>query len=134
MSSPGYIEYHGLLLPDEVHSMESLEFAKNFSVQDSDVFAVTYPKSGTVYSLSYLLSLFLLAPLVCTCQHVQADNFVLIHHFGMLVLQFFFLVHSNFLSAWLLKPEPISNGAKQAKKTKKNPLGSNMILSKVSST
>lgn len=29
--------------------MESLEFAQNFSVQDSDVFAVTYPKSGTIW-------------------------------------------------------------------------------------
>lgn len=29
--------------------MESLEFAQNFSVKDSDVFAVTYPKSGTIW-------------------------------------------------------------------------------------
>lgn len=58
MSSPKYIRYHGLLLPPSAHSMESLEFAQNFSVEDTDVFAVTYPKSGRVYSFSYLLPLF----------------------------------------------------------------------------
>ncbi|XP_018539716.1 sulfotransferase family 2, cytosolic sulfotransferase 3 isoform X1 [Lates calcarifer] len=49
MSSPKYIRYHGLLLPPSAHSMESLEFAQNFSVEDTDVFAVTYPKSGTIW-------------------------------------------------------------------------------------
>ncbi|XP_027141939.1 sulfotransferase family 2, cytosolic sulfotransferase 3 isoform X2 [Larimichthys crocea] len=49
MSSSKYIQYHGLLLPSAAHSMESLEFAQNFSVEDSDVFAVTYPKSGTIW-------------------------------------------------------------------------------------
>ncbi|XP_071326058.1 sulfotransferase family 2, cytosolic sulfotransferase 3 isoform X2 [Trachinotus anak] len=49
MSSPEYIRYHGLLLPPEAHSMESLEYAQNFSVKDTDVFAVTYPKSGTIW-------------------------------------------------------------------------------------
>uniref|UniRef100_A0A3B4UD76 Sulfotransferase n=1 Tax=Seriola dumerili TaxID=41447 RepID=A0A3B4UD76_SERDU len=58
MSSPEYLRYHGLLLPPEAHSMESLEYAQNFSVEDTDVFAVTYPKSGTIYSFLYLLSVF----------------------------------------------------------------------------
>ncbi|XP_023266164.1 sulfotransferase family cytosolic 2B member 1-like isoform X2 [Seriola lalandi dorsalis] len=49
MSSPEYLRYHGLLLPPEAHSMESLEYAQNFSVEDTDVFAVTYPKSGTIW-------------------------------------------------------------------------------------
>ncbi|XP_013882985.1 sulfotransferase family cytosolic 2B member 1 [Austrofundulus limnaeus] len=49
MSSSSYIEYHGLLLPHISHSAESLEYAENFSVEDTDVFAVTYPKSGTVW-------------------------------------------------------------------------------------
>ncbi|XP_058502721.1 sulfotransferase family 2, cytosolic sulfotransferase 3 isoform X2 [Solea solea] len=49
MTSPEYICYHDLLLPPEAHSLESLEFAQNFSVNDTDVFAVTYPKSGTVW-------------------------------------------------------------------------------------
>lgn len=48
MTCPEYIHYHNLLLPPEAHSLESLEFAQNFSVQDTDVFAVTYPKSGAV--------------------------------------------------------------------------------------
>ncbi|XP_029360862.1 sulfotransferase family 2, cytosolic sulfotransferase 3 isoform X2 [Echeneis naucrates] len=47
--SSGYIQYHGLLLPTEAHSMESLEYAQNFTVEDTDVFAVTYPKSGTIW-------------------------------------------------------------------------------------
>ena len=50
MSSPEYIQYHGLLLPPQAHSLESLEYAQNFSVKDTDVFAVTYPKSGIVDS------------------------------------------------------------------------------------
>ncbi|XP_013884376.1 sulfotransferase family cytosolic 2B member 1 [Austrofundulus limnaeus] len=49
MSSSSYIEYHGLLLPHTAHTAESLEYAENFSVEDTDVFAVTYPKSGTVW-------------------------------------------------------------------------------------
>ncbi|XP_045899953.1 sulfotransferase family 2, cytosolic sulfotransferase 3 isoform X2 [Micropterus dolomieu] len=49
MSSHDYIKYHGLLLPLLAHSTESLEFAQNFSVEDTDVFAVTYPKSGTIW-------------------------------------------------------------------------------------
>ncbi|KAM4735463.1 sulfotransferase family 2, cytosolic sulfotransferase 3 isoform 2-T2 [Anableps anableps] len=49
MSSPIYVEYRGLLLPPVAHNAESLEFAQNFSVEDSDVFGVTYPKSGTIW-------------------------------------------------------------------------------------
>ncbi|XP_068999392.1 sulfotransferase family 2, cytosolic sulfotransferase 3 isoform X2 [Embiotoca jacksoni] len=49
MSSHEYIHYHGLLLPHAAHSTESLEYAQNFSVEDTDVFAVTYPKSGTIW-------------------------------------------------------------------------------------
>ncbi|KAM9723648.1 sulfotransferase 2B1-like isoform 2-T2 [Menidia menidia] len=49
MSSPEYILYHGLLLPPVAHSAQSLEYAQNFQVEDTDVFAVTYPKSGTIW-------------------------------------------------------------------------------------
>uniref|UniRef100_A0A8C2WIE1 Uncharacterized protein n=1 Tax=Cyclopterus lumpus TaxID=8103 RepID=A0A8C2WIE1_CYCLU len=49
-----YIQYRGILLPPIAHSTESLQYAEDFSVEDSDVFAVTYPKSGTV-SFSQLL-------------------------------------------------------------------------------
>ncbi|XP_062254340.1 sulfotransferase 2B1-like isoform X2 [Platichthys flesus] len=48
-SSPEYIRYHDLLLPPEAHTTESLEYAQHFRVEDTDVFAVTYPKSGTVW-------------------------------------------------------------------------------------
>uniref|UniRef100_A0A3Q0SJH5 Uncharacterized protein n=1 Tax=Amphilophus citrinellus TaxID=61819 RepID=A0A3Q0SJH5_AMPCI len=57
MSTTEYINYHGLLLPPEAHTMESLEYAQNFSVEDTDVFAVTYPKSGMCL-FSFLFSLF----------------------------------------------------------------------------
>ncbi|KAM7420331.1 hypothetical protein PAMA_014853 [Pampus argenteus] len=49
MSCTEYIQYRSLLLPYGAHSMESLEYAQNFSVKDTDVFAVTYPKSGTIW-------------------------------------------------------------------------------------
>uniref|UniRef100_A0A8C4DHQ5 Uncharacterized protein n=1 Tax=Dicentrarchus labrax TaxID=13489 RepID=A0A8C4DHQ5_DICLA len=48
MSSVEYIHYRGIDMPTEAHTMESLEYAQNFSVEDTDVFSVTYPKSGTL--------------------------------------------------------------------------------------
>uniref|UniRef100_A0A668T4B3 Sulfotransferase n=1 Tax=Oreochromis aureus TaxID=47969 RepID=A0A668T4B3_OREAU len=33
----------------KAHTTESLEYAQNFCVEDTDVFAITYPKSGTIW-------------------------------------------------------------------------------------
>lgn len=41
--------FHGLLLPKETHSVESLKFAQEFRLKDSDVVVVTYPKSGRCF-------------------------------------------------------------------------------------
>ncbi|KAM8846764.1 sulfotransferase family 2, cytosolic sulfotransferase 3 [Synchiropus picturatus] len=49
MSVTKYMDYHGVPLSPNIHKKEHLEYAQNFSVQDTDVFAVTYPKSGTVW-------------------------------------------------------------------------------------
>lgn len=49
--------FHGLLLPKETHSAESLRFAQEFRLKDSDVVAVTYPKSGWCFCSFHSLSL-----------------------------------------------------------------------------
>ncbi|XP_056142654.1 sulfotransferase 2B1-like [Lampris incognitus] len=49
MSSDRYLLYHGLLMPTVVHTTESLKYARAFPVEDTDVFVVTYPKSGTTW-------------------------------------------------------------------------------------
>lgn len=45
-----YFPYHGLLLPRETHSVESLKFADEFTFKDDDVVAATYPKTGRCLS------------------------------------------------------------------------------------
>lgn len=47
MATAEYIHYRGIMVPPMAHTEESLEYAQNFPVQDTDVFAVTYPKSGS---------------------------------------------------------------------------------------
>uniref|UniRef100_A0A3P9BBU4 Sulfotransferase n=1 Tax=Maylandia zebra TaxID=106582 RepID=A0A3P9BBU4_9CICH len=49
ISEEMYLHYHGLIVPKETHSYESLEFAQGFKFEDDDVLAVTYPKSGTIW-------------------------------------------------------------------------------------
>ncbi|XP_054638704.1 sulfotransferase family 2, cytosolic sulfotransferase 3 isoform X2 [Dunckerocampus dactyliophorus] len=44
-----FLTHHGLMLPKETHSKESLTFAQEFMFKDSDAIAVTYPKSGTIW-------------------------------------------------------------------------------------
>lgn len=48
--------HHGLMFPKETHSQESLTyFAQQFTFQDDDAIAVTYPKSGQCAFSKHLL-------------------------------------------------------------------------------
>lgn len=49
MSTIEYIHYRGIMVPPIAHNEESLEYGRNFAVKDTDVFAVTYPKSGSKF-------------------------------------------------------------------------------------
>lgn len=44
-----YLLYHGLMLPKDIHSFESLKFAHEFTFKDEDVTVVVYPKSGQCF-------------------------------------------------------------------------------------
>ncbi|XP_044515320.1 sulfotransferase 2A1-like [Gracilinanus agilis] len=50
--------FEGILLPVAIYSKESLQFARKFQFQDTDIFLVSYPKSGTTW-MQHILSLML---------------------------------------------------------------------------
>ncbi|TNN36698.1 Sulfotransferase family cytosolic 2B member 1 [Liparis tanakae] len=67
VSMEQYLQYHGLLLPPQAHSLESLRYAEKFPVEDSDVFAVTYPNSAMSSEDLYLRHHGLLLPRETHC-------------------------------------------------------------------
>uniref|UniRef100_A0A8C3U2M0 Sulfotransferase n=1 Tax=Catharus ustulatus TaxID=91951 RepID=A0A8C3U2M0_CATUS len=52
--SHGYFQHGGVTFPGLLYSPRSLEAAREFPVEDDDVFNVTYQKSGTVWMLEIL--------------------------------------------------------------------------------
>ncbi|XP_076869238.1 sulfotransferase 2B1-like [Brachyhypopomus gauderio] len=49
MENKKYLIYHGLMCPKENHSEDSFKYFENFNVNDSDIFCISYPKSGTTW-------------------------------------------------------------------------------------
>lgn len=45
-----YLVYHGLLLPKETHNEDSLKYATELQIRDDDIFVLTYPKSGKIFT------------------------------------------------------------------------------------
>uniref|UniRef100_A0A8C4MZ89 Sulfotransferase n=1 Tax=Eptatretus burgeri TaxID=7764 RepID=A0A8C4MZ89_EPTBU len=43
------LDHPELLVPMHMHTEESLDYARNFPIQDGDIFNVTFPKSGTTW-------------------------------------------------------------------------------------
>lgn len=60
MSTTEYIRYRGIMVPPIAHTQKSLEYAQNFAVKDTDVFAVTYPKSGIKFQSCPLSVVFII--------------------------------------------------------------------------
>nr|XP_041569000.1 sulfotransferase 2B1-like [Taeniopygia guttata] len=52
--SCGYFQHRGVTFPGLLYSPRGLEAAREFPVEDDDVFNVTYQKSGTVWMLEIL--------------------------------------------------------------------------------
>ncbi|XP_054668116.1 sulfotransferase 2B1 [Grus americana] len=52
--SRGYFQHGGVTFPGLLYSPRGLEAARDFPVEDDDVFNVTYQKSGTVWMLEIL--------------------------------------------------------------------------------
>ncbi|XP_077645972.1 sulfotransferase 2B1 [Lonchura striata] len=50
----GYFQHRGVTFPGLLYSPRGLEAARDFPVEDDDVFNVTYQKSGTVWMLEIL--------------------------------------------------------------------------------
>lgn len=53
-----FLVFHGLMLPKETHSLESLKFAQEFNFCDDDVVAAVYPKSGLFIQVTRNVSVF----------------------------------------------------------------------------
>uniref|UniRef100_A0A8C5PK19 Sulfotransferase n=1 Tax=Leptobrachium leishanense TaxID=445787 RepID=A0A8C5PK19_9ANUR len=54
----GMLKYKGTYFINDLTSVEWLDFIDNLEIRDSDVFLVTYPKSGTIWSQQILSLIF----------------------------------------------------------------------------
>uniref|UniRef100_A0A8C8BSL5 Sulfotransferase n=1 Tax=Oncorhynchus tshawytscha TaxID=74940 RepID=A0A8C8BSL5_ONCTS len=81
MFVPGLVSYKGLKLIKNLHYECYLDTLKDFEIWDSDIFAVTYPKSGTRW-MQYIIALLFhensglwlnaLTPIICLSPSLQS--------------------------------------------------------------
>ncbi|XP_055020311.1 amine sulfotransferase-like isoform X2 [Boleophthalmus pectinirostris] len=76
-TNPALWRYHGFPLVEDVHLPHEIEQIRDLEIRDSDVFVVTYPKSGTSWMQQILLLLLSKGDIESVCKRSVYSNFEL---------------------------------------------------------